>query len=98
MVLLGGQGFMTPTAQNRAAFAAQEATPEAVIAGGPGGGAALPDGTLPGNPSIQLVKVADGLIDPINVAAPNDGSGRVRSEERRVGKEGRTVWGAAHYK
>jgi glucose/arabinose dehydrogenase len=82
MVLLGGQGFMTPAAQDRAAFAAQDATPEAVIAGGPGGGAALPDGTLPGNPSIQLVKVADGLIDPINVAAPNDGSGRVYIVER----------------
>src|SRR5688500_13498689 len=82
VVLLGGQGFMTPTAQDRAAFAAQEATPEADIAGGPGGGAALPDGTLPGTPSIQLVKIADGLIDPINVAAPKDGSGRLYIVER----------------
>jgi glucose/arabinose dehydrogenase len=36
-----------------------------------------PGGTLPGNPQIQLVKVADGLADPVNVAAPNDGSGRL---------------------
>ncbi|MBW3634005.1 MAG: PQQ-dependent sugar dehydrogenase [Chloroflexi bacterium] len=49
---------------------------------GPGGGAALPDGTLPGNPSIQLVKVADGLIDPVNAASPNDGSGRIFVVER----------------
>ncbi|MGI8485203.1 MAG: PQQ-dependent sugar dehydrogenase [Thermomicrobiales bacterium] len=44
-----------------------------------------PSGTLPGNPSVQLVKVADGLADPVNVAAPNDGSGRVFIVER-VGK------------
>jgi glucose/arabinose dehydrogenase len=81
-VLLGGQGLLTPTAPDSVAFAAQEATPEAMMAGGPGGGAALPDGTLPGNPSIQLVKVADGLIDPINAAAPNDGSGRLYIVER----------------
>ncbi len=37
---------------------------------------------LPGNPSIALVKVADGLADPVNVAAPNDGSGRVFVVER----------------
>ena len=53
-----------------------------MIPGGPGGGAALPDGTLPGNPSIELVKVADGLIDPVNAAAPNDGSGRLFIVER----------------
>lgn len=41
-----------------------------------------PGGTLPGNPSVQLVKVADGLADPINVAAPDDGSGRVFIVER----------------
>ena len=41
-----------------------------------------PDGTLPGNPQIQLVKVAEGLADPINVAAPADGSGRLFIVER----------------
>jgi len=43
---------------------------------------AQPGGTLPGNPQIQLVKVAEGLADPINVAAPNDGSGRLFIIER----------------
>jgi glucose/arabinose dehydrogenase len=37
---------------------------------------------LPGNPSLQLVKVAGGLADPVNVAAPNDGSGRLFIVER----------------
>ena len=41
-----------------------------------------PDGTLPGNPQIQLVKVAEGLADPINVAAQADGSGRLFIVER----------------
>jgi len=37
---------------------------------------ARPGGTLPGNVAIQLVKVADGLIDPVNLANAADGSGR----------------------
>jgi len=37
-------------------------------------------GTLPGDPAIQLVQVATGLVDPINVA--DDGSGRVFVVER----------------
>ena len=82
LVLLGGQGFMAQPAHENVAFAAQGATPEVGIPGPTGGGAALPDGTLPGNPSIQLVKVADGLIDPINAASPNDGSGRIFVVER----------------
>jgi glucose/arabinose dehydrogenase len=41
-----------------------------------------PGRTLPGNPAIQLVKVAGGLIDPVNIAAPNDGSGRLFVVER----------------
>jgi len=41
-----------------------------------------PGGTLPGNPEIQLVQVAGGLADPVNVAAPNDGSGRIFVVER----------------
>src|ERR1041384_1454460 len=43
---------------------------------------AHPGGKLPGSPKIALVKVADGLNDPINVAAPNDGSGRIFVIER----------------
>ena len=43
---------------------------------------AQPGGDLPGEPSIELVKVADGLIDPINVASAHDGSGRLFILER----------------
>jgi len=62
------------------ASAAQDSTPTAMS---PEDGAVVePGGTLPGNPSVQLVKVADGLADPINVAAPDDGSGRLFIVER----------------
>lgn len=43
---------------------------------------ARPGGTLPGNPKIALVKVADGFHDPTNVANANDGSGRLFVTER----------------
>jgi glucose/arabinose dehydrogenase/uncharacterized cupredoxin-like copper-binding protein len=43
---------------------------------------AQPGGDLPGEPAIQLVKVADGLVDPVNVAIPADGSGRIFIVER----------------
>jgi len=43
---------------------------------------AQPGGDLPGDPSLQLVKVADGFIDPINVQSAHDGSGRVFVIER----------------
>jgi glucose/arabinose dehydrogenase/plastocyanin len=43
---------------------------------------AQPGGDLPGDPAVQLVKVVDGLSDPVNVAAPNDGSGRLFVVER----------------
>lgn len=39
-------------------------------------------GKLPGGPKIQLVKVADGLYDPINVTNAGDGSGRLFVVER----------------
>ncbi len=38
---------------------------------------AQPGGTLPGEVDIQLVKVAEGLVDPVNVTNAGDGSGRV---------------------
>ncbi|MCA9863151.1 MAG: PQQ-dependent sugar dehydrogenase, partial [Thermomicrobiales bacterium] len=41
-----------------------------------------PGGTLPGNPEIQLIKVAGGLADPVNIAAPDDGTGRLFIVER----------------
>lgn len=34
-------------------------------------------GQLPGDPQVQLVLVTDQVSEPVNVAAPNDGSGRV---------------------
>ena len=80
--LLGGQGFMRSTFTESAAVAAQDATPQALTGEDQGGDTVLPDGTLPGNPSIQLVKVADGLIDPVNAASPDDGTGRIFVVER----------------
>lgn len=43
---------------------------------------AHPGGDLPGEPSVELVQVAGGLVDPINVAAPSDDSGRLFVVER----------------
>jgi glucose/arabinose dehydrogenase len=43
---------------------------------------AMPGGDLPGDPTIQLVKVVEGLIDPVNVTSANDGSGRLFVLER----------------
>jgi glucose/arabinose dehydrogenase len=43
---------------------------------------ARPGGQLPGNPEIALVKVADGFLDPVNVANAGDGSGRIFVVER----------------
>jgi glucose/arabinose dehydrogenase/uncharacterized cupredoxin-like copper-binding protein len=84
VLTVAGGGFLG----NRSPGAAQEATPvlpptlNQGQSGGPGGGAVQPGGTLPSNPAVQLVKVADGLADPINVAAPDDGSGRLFVIER----------------
>ena len=56
---------------------------------------AQPGGKLPGAPAIQLVKVADGLVDPIHVASANDGSGRLLVCERpglvRIVKDGKLL-------
>ncbi len=53
---------------------------------------AQPGGKIPSSVPIALVKVADGLVDPIHVAAPHDGSGRLFVCERhglvRVIKKG----------
>ena len=43
---------------------------------------AQPGGTLPGDPQLQLIKMAGGLADPVNIAAPDDGSGRLFIVER----------------
>ena len=46
---------------------------------------ARPGGTLPGDPKIALVKVADGFNDPTSAVSANDGTGRIFVTER-VGK------------
>jgi glucose/arabinose dehydrogenase len=62
---------------------AQELTPVTTPqAGGTAGGAGQPREALPGNPAIQLVKVAGGLVDPLAVADPLDGTGRLFVVER----------------
>src|SRR5215218_334658 len=43
---------------------------------------AQPGGDLPGDPAIQLVRVGGDFAEPVNVAAPNDGSGRIFVVER----------------
>ena len=43
---------------------------------------ATPGGKLPGNVAIQLVKIADDLVDPVAVAASPDGTGRLFICER----------------
>ncbi|MCA9880011.1 MAG: hypothetical protein KC442_19585, partial [Thermomicrobiales bacterium] len=74
--------------------AAQEATPgpmpPAPNAGEPLPGqyafypadVAQPGGDLPGDPAVQLVRVTDQLEEPVNVAAPMDGTGRIFVVER----------------
>jgi len=43
---------------------------------------AQPGGKLPGDVAVSLVKGADDLVDPVSVAAPKDGSGRLFVIER----------------
>ena len=43
---------------------------------------ARPGGKIPGAPKLALVKVADGLHDPVGVSVANDGSGRIFVVER----------------
>lgn len=54
-----------------------------------------PGGKLPKKVAIQLVKVADDLVEPVHVAAPNDGSGRIFICERpgivKVVKDGKVL-------
>lgn len=54
-----------------------------------------PGGKLPGNVAIKLVKVVDGLVDPIHVSAPKDGSGRLFVCERpgvvQIVKDGKVL-------
>lgn len=54
-----------------------------------------PGGHLPEKVAIKLVQVADGLVDPIHVTAPKDGSGRLFVCERygmvRIVKDGKLL-------
>ncbi|MGI9524456.1 MAG: PQQ-dependent sugar dehydrogenase [Hyphomicrobiaceae bacterium] len=43
---------------------------------------AEPGGQLPGNPSLGLTKIVEGLVDPINLTHAGDGSGRLFVVER----------------
>ena len=56
---------------------------------------AQPGGKVEGAPPLALVKVADGLVDPVDVTAPPDGSGRLFVCERhglvRVIKDGKLL-------
>jgi glucose/arabinose dehydrogenase/predicted lipoprotein with Yx(FWY)xxD motif len=74
--------LVTPEGEALHAEAEAEQTGGMMQEAGGLGSAVQPEGTLPGEPSIQLVKVADGLIDPVNVAAPADGSNRIFIVER----------------
>lgn len=58
-------------------------------------GVAQPGGKIPGAVPISLVKVVDGLIDPIHVTSAKDGSGRLFVCERhglvRIIKDGKLI-------
>src|SRR5579863_380747 len=43
---------------------------------------ARPGGKLPGDIKVQLVEVASGFLDPIHIASPHDGTGRLFVCER----------------
>src|SRR5688572_21936608 len=85
LIMLGG-GLL--------AASAQEATPgplpPAPNAGSPLPGqyafypaeVAQPGGDLAGDPQVQLIQVTDQLEEPVNVAAPMDGTGRIFVVER----------------
>ena len=53
------------------------------------GQVAQPGGDLPGDPQIQLVQVASGLVDPVNIA--DDGSGRLYIVERIIHAHGASI-------
>ncbi len=88
VVMLMAAGLASVVAQD--ATPAAESTIEAPNAGAPKPGqftfypsdVAVPGGDLPGDPQIQLIEVTEDLAEPVNVAAPMDGSGRIFVLER----------------
>ncbi len=70
-----GSGVLSSQAWSRAQEATSSPTAELGVVARPGG-------TLPSDPTIQLVKIADGFADPVAVAAPPDDSGRLFVVER----------------
>ena len=85
LVMLGGS-LLAASAQD----ATPTAAPPAPNAGSPLPGqyafypseVAQPGGDLPGDPMVQLIQVTDQLEEPVNVAAPMDGTGRIFVVER----------------
>jgi len=61
---------------------AADQQPSGAAAAGQSHNTAHPGGKLPGNVAVQLVEVAGGFVDPIHVASPPDGSGRLFVCER----------------
>ena len=94
LVLVGSSGWAVAIAQD--ATPTTEAEGPVVVQQPPAAGQATPSalgelndrpvahpgGDLPGDPSLQVVKVAEGFYDPVNVASPSDGSGRLFVVER----------------
>src|SRR5437764_72998 len=56
---------------------------------------AHPGGKLPGDVAVQLVQIAGGFVDPIDVTSPHDGTGRLFVCERpgtiRIIKDGKVL-------
>src|SRR5688500_10585109 len=93
----GGADFTKAQEAAPAAPARQAAAaaPAATAAPAPGN-TALPGGKLSGNVAVQLVEVAGGFVDPVHVASPKDGTGRLLVCERPgtiriVGKDGKVL-------
>ncbi|MFN8661627.1 MAG: hypothetical protein U0075_07025 [Thermomicrobiales bacterium] len=70
--------LMLPQGEPASGMQESAATPTAVgIPGIDPSATAHLGGTIPGDPKIQLVKVADGFSTPTNIAFPPDDSGRI---------------------
>ena len=70
-------GLLALLVSSAAALAADPITP-----GQQPPNTARPGGKLSGNAAINLVEVAGGFVDPIHVASPKDGTGRLFVCER----------------